>query len=134
MDVAFSPDGTRLDPAGVDGCMKVWDAISNRDTIPIPAAPKTRHVMTFSPDGQIAQTGLHESTIHLWNTTTGGPLERPGLLDRFAHPGEGVLGPERGEGERVRSDIGGEAAPRAPHPLSPCSVRPIALVRSRPEV
>ena len=64
--------------------MKVWDAIRHRDTIPIPAAPKTRHVMTFSPDGQIAQTGLHESTIHLWNTTTGEPRGKPLKLEHKA--------------------------------------------------
>jgi hypothetical protein len=64
MDVAFGPDGTRLDPAVVDGCMKVWNDISDRDTIPIPAAPKTR-----SPDVLRASVGSTDAPNRLLDTS-----------------------------------------------------------------
>jgi len=60
--------------AGTDGRVKVWDAISDRDVIPIPVIGQQVTDIVLSPDGRIALTGRYESTIHLWNAETGEPL------------------------------------------------------------
>ena len=56
LDIAFSPDGTRIASAGTDGRVKVWDVISDRDVIPIPVTRATGHLYrafprwTYRPD------------------------------------------------------------------------------------
>ena len=80
VDVAFNPDSTLLASAGADGCVKVWDAVSDPESIPI-SGPLARLYVVISPDGRTALTGLGESTIQLWNTTTGKPLGEPLNLD-----------------------------------------------------
>jgi eukaryotic-like serine/threonine-protein kinase len=80
MDVAFNPDSTLLASAGADGCLKVWDAVSDPESISI-SGPLARLFVVISPDGRTGLTGLGESTIQLWNTTTGKPLGEPLNLD-----------------------------------------------------
>ncbi len=79
-DIAFSPDGTFLASAGLDGCVKVWDAKSDPESIPL-SGPLARLFVVLSPGGRTALTCLGESTIQLWNTTTGKPLFEPLKLE-----------------------------------------------------
>jgi WD40 repeat protein len=84
MDFAFSPDGTRIASAGSDGRVKVWDAISDRGVIPIPAPELSGGMDPLSPDGRIGLAGRDTTTIHLWKAETGEPLGEPIKLEHKA--------------------------------------------------
>jgi WD40 repeat protein/serine/threonine protein kinase len=101
-DVAFSPDGALLASTGGDGCVKVWDAISDPGSIPI-SGPLARLFVVISPEGRTALTGIGESTIQLWNTTTGKPLGEPLQLEDqqasldFTADGNGLVLTDQGK-------------------------------------
>jgi WD40 repeat protein len=76
-DIAFSPDGTRLASAGVDGTIKVWETTGRRNTISIAEGKAPFWEVFLSSDGRIAITGRGHETIRLWNAATGERLGNP---------------------------------------------------------
>jgi WD40 repeat protein len=77
--VAFSPDGSRLVSAGMDGVFIVWDA---RTWEKLPSRPSLGghiHRLVLSPDGQQLASAGSDATVRVWEATTGRPL--------FAHRG-----------------------------------------------
>jgi WD40 repeat protein/energy-coupling factor transporter ATP-binding protein EcfA2 len=81
ISVVFSPDGRTIATAGVDGKVKLWDAVSRHEV----ASPNwgARAVtsiasVAFSPDSRTLAVAADDNTIRLWDTTA--PGKEPSVL------------------------------------------------------
>jgi WD40 repeat protein len=84
MAAAFSPDGTRIVTALVDGTARLWDAATGRQI----GTPLVGHVgvvnsAVFSPDGRRIVTASPDGTARLWDAATDAQTGAP-LLDGHA--------------------------------------------------
>ncbi|MGH9841450.1 MAG: AAA-like domain-containing protein, partial [Blastocatellia bacterium] len=75
--VDFSPDGTRIVTAGLDGTARLWSAETG-EAIGQPM----RHeyavlAVAFSPDGRRVVTGSYDNTARLWSAETGEAIGQP---------------------------------------------------------
>jgi WD40 repeat protein/DNA-binding XRE family transcriptional regulator len=117
LDIAFSPDGTRLASAGADGTAIVWDAITGQELLTLSNHGVGLTNLAFSPDGRrlltasdtdltlgIPESGFADAQATMWDLATGheifsvtGPVRIWGLAfdkdgRRFATGGfDGVL-------------------------------------------
>jgi WD40 repeat protein len=72
----FHPGGEQLATAGNDGCVRVWDMETLRETMTFRHAAAVRHV-EFSAAGDLlltAATAEHSGNAHLWDAKTGAAL------------------------------------------------------------
>ena len=68
--VAFSPDGTTLVTAGIDGLIVVWDVATGTDRATLFAHTDMIGALAFSPDGRhFVSAGLGETL--LWELASG---------------------------------------------------------------
>jgi WD40 repeat protein/transcriptional regulator with XRE-family HTH domain len=78
-DVAFSPDGTRVATASLDGTAKVWDAVTGQELLILPTADAGTggtklYSVVFSPDGSQLATAGQAGSVSLWDASSGEAL------------------------------------------------------------
>ena len=74
-DIAFSPDGTQLATASLDGTIQIWDALDGSQVRTISGHSAGVRSVDFSPDGTLLASGSDDRTAKLWNVADGS-LER----------------------------------------------------------
>jgi len=67
----FSPDGSRLVGAGLDGTVHVWEASSGKQIRALSGHTKPVMHAEFSPDGTQIISASADGTARLWNVATG---------------------------------------------------------------
>ena len=73
LDVAFSPDGTRLVTASDYGIARVWDAASGQKLLQVRHGDAVTSV-AFSPDGTRLATGSNNKSGLVWDAASGQKL------------------------------------------------------------
>jgi WD40 repeat protein len=69
--VAYSPDGTRIASASMDGTVKLWESATGRERFTFTGHGGTVLAVRFSPDGRrVASAGLDQA-VKVWDPATG---------------------------------------------------------------
>jgi WD40 repeat protein len=69
--VAFSPDGTRLASASLDGTAKVWEVETGRELLTLVGHTNWVRDITFSPTGARLATASYDKTTKIWDAISG---------------------------------------------------------------
>ena len=88
--VAISPDGSKIVSGSQDTNIRVWDASTGVEMLPLPLRGHNNAIesVAFSPDGsKIISGSYHDSNIRVWDACTGTLLPHPQVAtDGFAKP------------------------------------------------
>jgi WD40 repeat protein len=69
--VAYSPDGSRLAAADMEGTVWVWDAATGQRVFSLRGHRGPVHQVAFSRDGTRLASGSEDRTIKVWDLATG---------------------------------------------------------------
>jgi WD40 repeat protein len=81
--VAFSPVGSRIASASLDGTAVVWDTASGQPVLTIKGHAGSVSGVAFSPDGKRLATASSDRTVKVWDAGTGTELQ---VLKGHARP------------------------------------------------
>jgi WD40 repeat protein len=73
--IDFSPIEDLLATAGLDGTLKLWDAMSGQQMQSLEHAEAIVNIQ-FSPDGQLLASASYDGTARLWNSHSGAEIAR----------------------------------------------------------
>lgn len=75
LDLGFSADGKQIasSAGGTDGVVKVWDAITGKETLALSPGADV-NIVTFSPDGTRILTGAADNVARIWEISSGKEL------------------------------------------------------------
>jgi eukaryotic-like serine/threonine-protein kinase len=82
--VRFSPDGRRLATAGWDRVVRIWDATTLNELIPLTGHAGPVRCIAYSPNGSQLYSGGHDGRVRCWNGTPLPELSRREPLHTFA--------------------------------------------------
>ncbi|MCX5746915.1 MAG: WD40 repeat domain-containing protein, partial [Proteobacteria bacterium] len=71
--IAYSPDGTRLATASLDGPARIWDATSGAQLAVI-TLDGAAQAVAFSPDGRRLAIGGRDASVRIWDVAAGRQL------------------------------------------------------------
>lgn len=73
LDVAFSPDGSRLATASSDSTAKIWDAETGEELLILDGHTVGLHSLEYSPDGLMIATSsdIPENSVRVWDAQSG---------------------------------------------------------------
>jgi len=72
LNIAFSPDGTRLVTGGENYTVKIWDVESTHELLSLPGHSGDVYAVAFSPgDGRWVASGGEDSTVKVWDSHSG---------------------------------------------------------------
>ena len=74
---SFSPDGTLVVTASVDGTARVWEAATGAAVGPPMRHEDVVYSASFSPDGSRVVTASGDGTGRIWETASGGAVGQP---------------------------------------------------------
>lgn len=72
--IAFSPNGTRLRSACLDGSSRVWDVETGKEILILSEHNGRVTALAFSPDGRRIFTASLDGTVKVWHAETGEEL------------------------------------------------------------
>jgi WD40 repeat protein len=73
--VAFSPDGTQVATASLDGTAGIWEVSSGKQVVTLQHEGWVRAIV-FSPDGRKVATASGDRTARVWEVNSGQQLIR----------------------------------------------------------
>ncbi|HEY5312834.1 MAG TPA: hypothetical protein VIK18_09955, partial [Pirellulales bacterium] len=77
ISMAVSPDGKQVATGGLDGVIRIWEAISGKLVRMLEGHDSYVYSLSWSPDGDtLASAGSWDATIRLWDAHTGMPLRK----------------------------------------------------------
>ena len=74
INVAYSPDGSRLATVGIEGKARIWDARAGRLIRTLEGDRAWIYAVTYSPDGRLLATGSGDGTVRVWDAESGRQL------------------------------------------------------------
>jgi len=84
VSACFSPAGTRVLTASVDGTARLWEAATGELIVPPLTHGGNVTAACFSPDGAMILTASRDGTVRLWSPATLPPQAIPEWFPEFA--------------------------------------------------
>jgi WD40 repeat protein/DNA-binding XRE family transcriptional regulator len=81
--ISFSPDGTHLAVANMDGESKVWDIASKSEFLSLRSEEQPAKAIAYSSDGNLLANGGDEGVIRVWDAGSG--------EEKFTFPLGGII-------------------------------------------